>query len=100
MRDYRFTEMANEDLQGIFDYISTNLSAPDAASNLIDEIEQQINRICEFPLTCPLLEDAILRDKGYRRLNVQNFSLFYLIDDNLLIVERVLYGRRHFERLL
>ena len=97
---YRFSELANDDLLGIFDYISYELYSPQAASNLIDRIEEQIERLCDFPLSCALVQDTVLRAKGYRRLVVNNFNIFYLVEDHLIIIERVLYGKRSYENLL
>ena len=95
---YEFTPLAEQDLDDIFSYISAD--SPQAAENLIDKIQNAVENVCEFPFSRPLLTDKILRDKGYRIIVVNNFNLFYIIKDNAVIIQRVLYGRRNYEVLL
>jgi len=95
---YEFTPLAEQDLNDIFDYIS--LDSPQAAENLIDHIQKAVEAVCDFPLSRPLLTDKILRDKGYRIIGVKNFNLFYTINNHVIIIQRVLYGRRNYDALL
>ena len=97
---YDLSPLAESDLDEIINYIAMELSAPQAASRLIDNIQSAVERICDHPFSCPLLKDKILREKGYRLLIVQNFNIFYLVKDQTIVVRRILYGRRNYERLL
>ena len=45
----RFTPIAEDDLEGIYRYISEHLVAPEAANGLMDDIEASILRLKEFP---------------------------------------------------
>jgi plasmid stabilization system protein ParE len=42
----KFTQIAEDDLEGIFWYISEHLIAPKAANDLMDNIEASIRRPC------------------------------------------------------
>ena len=42
----------------------------------------------------------LLRNKGHRLLVVQNFNLFYVVENKSIIIKRVLYGKRNYERIL
>lgn len=97
-----FAPIAYDDLDEIFAYISTELQEPDAAMNLIMAIEAAILKIPAFPYKYPVARDAMLANKGYRMLPVENFAVFYLVDDERQIVSirRVLYGKRNFKWLL
>jgi len=95
---YEFTPLAEQDLNDIFDYIS--LDSPQTAETLIDHIQKAIEAVCDFPFSRPLLTDKILYDKGYRIIGVKNFHLFYTINNNVITIQRVLYGRRNYEALL
>ena len=97
---YQFTPLAEQDLNEIFDYISLELFTPLSAEKLIERIQTAVERVCEFPFSCPLLNDAILREREYRLLVVDNFNLFYIVRDETVIIMRVLYGRRNYESLL
>lgn len=46
--------------------------------------------------------DEYLRNKGYRKLIVDNYIVFYLIweEKKQVIIMRVLYGKQKYENLL
>ena len=98
----RFTPAASEDLDKIFAYIANHLFAPTAAHRLMEKIEKSILRLCDHPLSGSLCEDVTLRAKGYRKLVVDNYIVFHLVDEinQQVVIARVLYGAMDFGRLL
>jgi len=100
--DVEYAPIAYDDLDEIFAYIVGELQAPDAAFCLIDAIEASILKLSEFPYKYPVTRDAILAHKGYRMMPVENFAVFYFVNDEQQIVSirRVLYGKRNFKWLL
>ena len=94
----KFAPKANEDMEEIFDYISGKLFAEIAAINLLEKIEESIMRLEEFPFSCSLVTDELIKNKGYRKLHVENFIVFYLVDETQrkVIVMRVLYGAQNY----
>ena len=98
----KFTQKAYKDLDGIFSYISETLSNQTAAENLIDRIEQSMLRLKDFPYSCSYVSDVHLRAKGYRKLIIDNFIAFYLVDErqNHVIIMRILYGAMKYQDLL
>lgn len=98
----RYTQLAYEDLDEIDTYISNVLYNPQAAEKLLDEIEIAINHLKKFPYSGSKVEDAFLCSKGYRKLVVQNYLVFYLIngEQNKVIIMRILYGAREYHNLL
>jgi len=97
---YEFTPIAEQDLHDIFDYISLELDSPQAADRLIDRIQAAVEAVCDFPFSRPLLNDETLHDKGYRIIVVDNFNVFYIVKNQSIIIQRVLYGRRNYDALL
>ena len=97
-----YAPIAYEDLDEIFAYIATELQEPNAAMNLINEMEAAILKIPEFPYKWPIARDAILANKGYRMLPVENFAVFYFVDSEkeIVSIRRILYGKRNFRWLL
>ena len=93
---------AGDDLDGIYAYISETLSAPMAAQNLIDKIENSFLSLCVAPYRCELSRNEALRGKGYRRLVVNNYVALYLVDDHTkqVIVARVFYGAMDYEKYI
>lgn len=98
----KFTPIAEDDLDEIFRYVDEQLVAPQAADNLLDELERQIMRLCDFPYCGSAAESKMLADKGYRKLVVKNYVAFYLVDEleKQVVIMRVLYGSRQYEELL
>ena len=47
--DFRFTSSAEEDLDGILNYMQNQLSNPIAAASFYRELTEQIDIICNFP---------------------------------------------------
>ena len=98
----KFTPKASEDLDKIYSYISKELYAEKAAKNLLEKIETSIMRLQDFPFSCNYLADEFLRNKGYRKLIIDNYIAFYLIYEEAqqVIIMRVLYGRQKYQDLL
>ncbi|MDD4239620.1 MAG: type II toxin-antitoxin system RelE/ParE family toxin [Desulfotomaculaceae bacterium] len=96
----KVTPAAENDLDELYYYISNSLVAPQAADNLLDDIEKQILSLCEFPHRCELSRNDILRDKGYRKLVIHNYVVLYLVDDKNknVIVMRVFFGAMDYEK--
>ena len=90
---YELMPSAIRDLAGIAEYIAVQLSAKDSAVRLLNEIEKAIVAACAFPHAAPSVNDALFRQKGYRKLIVANYLIFYIPDDEKrkLNVMRVVY---------
>lgn len=98
----RYTPLAYEDLDEIDTYISETLLNPQAAENLLDEMEKSIRQLEQFPYVGSEVEDSSLSDKGYRKLVVQNYLIFHIVDleQKQVVIMRILYGAREYHNLL
>ena len=97
---YEFSPLSEYDLNEIFDYLVSELFSPQAAEQLIENIQDAVERVCEFPFSRPLLTNTILRGKGYRLLVVQNFNIFYVVENQTVVIRRILHGSRNYESML
>lgn len=98
----RYTPLAYEDLDEIDTYITNTLCNEQAAERLLTEMEQSISQLRQFPRIGAEVEDAYLSAKGYRRLVVDNYLVFYLINEaqKAVVIMRILYGAREYHNLL
>ena len=98
----RFTPLAYEDLDEIDTYISVTLVNPQAAERLLEEMENSISQLVQFPYIGSEVDDPYLARKGYRKLVVENYLVFYLVDSDQkqVVIMRVLYGAREYRSLL
>ncbi len=77
----KFTKKASEDLEEIYIYISNKLFAETAAANLLEKIENSIMGLKRFPYSCSYVLDEPLKARGYRKLIVANYIIFYLVNE-------------------
>ena len=98
----KFNPISGEDLDEIYGYISTKHFAEMAAIKLMDKIENAIKRLARFPFTCSLVSDKLLKNKGYRKLIVDNYIVFYLLNEaeKQVIIMRILYGASKYQDVL
>ena len=98
----RYTPLAYEDLDEIDSYITDTLCNESAAEQLLAEMERSINQLRQFPQIGSKVEDAYLAEKGYRKLVVENYLVFHLINEAAkeVIIMRILYGAREYHKLL
>ena len=89
---------AQNDMREIIDYLNT-LSC-DAAVKCYDSIIEKVKTLTTMPERCPMAKDIQLRLRGYRMLMVNNYIVFYVINDKNVEVRRILYARRQYEGLL
>jgi toxin ParE1/3/4 len=95
-----YLPVAVRDLQSIFDYISGDLSSPQAALLLLDTIDEKVQRLSEFPYSCECARDATLKKKGYRLLVIQNYIVFYVVLKDIVEIRRILYKKSSYQPML
>lgn len=100
--DVTITQTAETDLREIISYISSQLSAPIAADNMLELFVKAIFGLERMPERHPLVEDGRLQSLGYRILPVKSYIVFYVVDPmaHIVTIERILYGRRDWLYLL
>ncbi len=93
---------ARQDMIGIVQYVSRELSNPAAAEKLALELIQAGDSIPRLPYANPAYIPIRPLQHEYRKLLVRNYAMFYWVDEGkrLVTVARVVYARRSFERIL
>ncbi len=100
--NYSFTKIAIKDLDDIITYISQDLSNASAAKKLFDRIKNTIDSLCKFPKLYKVVENQFLTRKDVRKVVIDSYLLYYIYDEknNLLIILRIVYGKRNQEDIL
>lgn len=93
--ELRFLPLFEEDLNGIVDYITYRLKNPSAAENLIDAVEKAILERLPFAESFEQYPGKKERRYPYYRIQVKNFTIFYVVIGNVMEVRRILYGKRN-----
>ena len=67
---------------------------------MIDDIELAIVKRLEMPLSFAPYQSSKIKNHPYYRINVRNFSIFYVVIDNIMEVRRILYSKRNIDELI
>lgn len=102
MKQYtvQITDMALADMEEIYNYIAIQLQAPENAMGQYNRIAEAIEGLSVFPERVRLMESEPERMLGLRQLAVDNYSAFYVIENEKVIVTRVLYSASNIEKRL
>ena len=98
--ELRVLPLFERDLEEIVDYISGRLKNPDAAERLVDDIEAAVRERLSCPEAFEPYHSAKERRVPYYRIQVRNFTVFYVVLGNVMELRRVLYGRRDWKGML
>ena len=102
MKQYvvRITDSALADMEEIYNYIAIQLQAPENAMGQYNRIAETIEGLNVFPERVKLVESEPERIMGLRQLVIDNYSVFYVIEDMDVKVTRVLYSAMDISRRL
>lgn len=94
MKRYKvqITDRALADMEDIYVYIAEQLLAPENAMGHYSRIAEAIQNLNVFPERVQIMESEPEHTMGLRQLPIDNFSVFYVIEDNRVVVTRVLYS--------
>ncbi|MBR2067922.1 MAG: type II toxin-antitoxin system RelE/ParE family toxin [Solobacterium sp.] len=102
MYKIEFLQTALDDLKEITSYISKELSNPEAAYKLAETIVEKANTLSIFPYGRPVYNPLKKLNKEYRTIYVDNYTLFYWIEENekKVIIARIIYSKRDIENIV
>lgn len=94
------SELAKCDLKNIKQYISQELNSPASANKILKKITNRIRQLAENPLMGAGLNNIVSLNTSYRYLVCDNYLAFYKVTNDAVQVDRVLYARRDYLRIL
>jgi len=94
MKRYKIqiTDKALYDMEEIYNYIAEQLQAPETAMGQYNRIATAIETLDLFPERIKLMETEEERAMELRQMPVDNFSVFFHIREERVIVTNVLYS--------
>ena len=96
----RYTARALHDLDEVWDYISFELQNPQAAEKTVNRILDKVDQLVEFAQSGALLS-AVSEVMGEERFIVcDSYMIFYHSKKQEITIDRILYGRRDYLRVL
>ncbi|MCC7094511.1 MAG: type II toxin-antitoxin system RelE/ParE family toxin, partial [Ignavibacteriaceae bacterium] len=93
----RFLRVADEDLTEIISFIASD--NPTAANAIADKIEKNIELLSENPILGRIPRDEDIKNLGYRYIIIQNYIVFYTIEERTILIHRILHGARNYKTI-
>jgi len=94
MAELRLSQMANDDLLSIKEYIEKELNNPQAAINTLQKITKSLRLLMNFPLSGASLASVLELETDYRFVVSGNYTSFYRYTGDAVIVDRVLFAKQ------
>jgi len=88
----RLLRAAEDDFTEIVSYVAAE--RPNAAESLAQRIENSLRLLAGNSYLGRVPKDVALLDLGYRYLIVQNYLIFYVIEERTVFVHRIVHGAR------
>lgn len=95
-----YSPEALKDFDETWDYISFDLCSVDAAAKTVDKIINKVSRLEDFAEIGASLSSIINTESEYRFLVSGRYLIFYRISGQDIYIDRILYARRNYMRIL
>ena len=97
----RYLPIAKQDLSDAISFIMNEFQNPIAAENTLNKIEKAImDRLEEGPESFAIWPSTMKREYPYRRINVGNYTVWYVVIDNIMEIRRIQPSSRIEENFL
>jgi len=96
----RYLPLFEKDLTEVVNYIAVTLKDPITAERFVDEVEAAIEKRLEMPKAFAKYPSKKSRKYPYYRINIKNYSVFYVVIGSVMEVRRLLYSKRNIDDLL
>ena len=99
---YRLTKRAESDLDGIVSYIAVELANPQAASDFVDKLQDNIEEIRVFPESGSRVDNEFLQVENIRKKLIGNYIMYYLPDtgEKIIHILRITYSKQNITEIL
>jgi len=94
----RLLKIAEEDFTEIVSFIAAD--NPTAARAIANKIEKNLELLSENPHLGRIPRDEEIRNLRYRYLIVQNYLIFYTIEEKTILIHRILHGAQNYKSIL
>ena len=102
MKQYKveITNQALQDMENIYYYIAQELLSPENAIGQYNRISEAILKLDVFPEKNRIVNFELQKTRQLRRTIVDHYSVFYVIENERVIVISVLYSASDIESRL
>ena len=96
------SETAEQDLENIISYLRYDLAGDIIADKYKLLFKQELKKLADVAGSMPVLEEKLTGHKNIRKINVRNYIIFYIIDENVdkVFVVRIGHAFMDWEKYL
>lgn len=96
------SETAKQDLENIISYLRYDLSEDIIADKYKILFKQELKGLEDVAGSMPILDEKLTGHKNIRKINVRNYIIFYIIDEenNKVFIVRIGHAFMDWERYL
>lgn len=100
--DIIYSPQAFLDLAGLYEYIRFTLEVPKTAEKQVNHIRNAVRSLETMPMRYPLVGWEPWCSKGIRRVLINNYTVFYQVDEHktTVTVVRIFYSGRNIEKVV
>lgn len=97
-----YSPQAFLDLSELYEYIRFTLQVPKTAEKQVSRIRKTIRSLNTMPMHHPLVEWEPWHSMGIRRVPIDNYTAFYLVDEDKfsVTVVRIFYAGRNIKNII
>ena len=96
----RYTATFIKQFNNISKYIIYKLQNRIAAESFYYEVINEIEKRSENPESFEKYKSRRKRKNTYYKINVKNYTIFYVVQNNTMEIRRILYSRRDLDSLI
>ena len=95
-----YLPLFEQDMEEVKNYIAKELKNPSAALKLIKDTEKAIKKRLNNPLGFKPYHSVRDRKQPYYRINIRNYSVFYVVTESVMEVRRFVYAKRNLPEIV
>lgn len=96
----QMTNKALSDMEKIYYYILNAFKSPETAMHQYKRIAEVIKSLNVFPERVKIMNTGVEKTIGLRQVRIDNYSIFFVVEDDRVIVTRVIYSASDIEKRL
>ena len=93
--EIRYLPVFKDDLHEILFYIAHILHNPAAADALLTDVFDAIQERSFYPDAFEAFQSKCEHEHPYYRIYVRNYTIYYVVIDNVMEVRAIMYNRRN-----
>ena len=95
-----YLPLFEDDLAAARDYIAFDLQNPAAARRLVEDTEKAILKRSKKPIGFKPYHSKKDRKQPYYRINIRNYTVFYVVIGDMMEIRRFVYSRRNIPEIV